>query len=1020
MMASNHDPIRDAAIRTLLGCGPAAGPRAMLGLGEGPFDLDTLEAALATRRRAVQRNASSRGLAEEALELLETAAASLRPAAASTASTGGTPRPPIRPALPPENVPRPPGPIATRPKRPQRSRGDQPTFSSGPTSPVRPTPRITAAHLTAFDRLVLSILVSGGGWNARTRVLIAGLAHRAGMDATVLRRVVSGLASFMRQQGVVGTFGEMARAEAKPAPLPSPGRIESAMLRVAEGVGREFRGDSRSSLYKLVTLFGLLAVLFGVILVTALTAPTPGVRDTNQRRVEEERILTQRLEETTASSAPDGTHVVTPSTRPGVELPMTFARPPMFRGDRVPESVVLGLERLPSVLDDLRALAEGIRFDDDRLPEASKERWVESIRLLGGVWPRLPADDRSRVVEAVLSVLQVAESMRIADSLVAALEVDPDAAIREELDPWRRAFQGGILGEAVVRTELPEPVRENARRILQAFSTGDDGRHHVGGPFVAMGGRILDATGMSMAQQAGGSEPSLLVDAWERWFEAQSELRRADARQRALIGILELVLRLDQGLARGGLATDLLGRLVHEIDWTATGPDPEGLQDAYADWMRDDSIGSNAMWVLASILDGPAGIGWYRPEFVPKQDANDVERLGTLASTLDSWPRAQAPVARGEIVAVDAGLLAEVDRLTPLVATMIREASDDRELLEALLTAERLSLGITLLADDRAGEADQAIGLVAQHVDSDDVGIEFEQVGRPAVRSNDGEFAAAYFDAGQELEVRLDVLRSLLSEAVAGDLGELDAVALVREVWRGAPEPVRTTARSVVTDIFLHGANVAVALLDTVQDAPPTEDTAAFLELLTGESLPGPRDPAWELEIRRALARHAIRLLDPTSVEIDRLAEEIGATIEARAGARGGRPMGPIDSPAAAAAAAADSIRRVAEGLFLATGADRSIEDLDRSRLARRRLAPDEIRQVVAEHVSELEFLEFVLEARVPVRRDDLRRILADATDERGSADSGLRQAAWTVFHMVELERLRLVPQDGNPLGGYG
>jgi DNA recombination-dependent growth factor C len=110
----------------------------------------------------------------------------------------------------------------------------------------------------------------------------------------------------------------------------------------------------------------------------------------------------------------------------------------------------------------------------------------------------------------------------------------------------------------------------------------------------------------------------------------------------------------------------------------------------------------------------------------------------------------------------------------------------------------------------------------------------------------------------------------------------------------------------------------------------------------------------------------------------------------------------------------------VATGLFLAPGGDRSLEELDRRRLARRRLASDEIRRLVAEHVSELEYLEFILEARVPVRRDELRIVLEEAADERATSDAGLRQAASTVLRMVELERLRMIERDTDPLGVSG
>ncbi len=1003
MTSSGPDPARDAAVARLLGCTRAAGPRAILGLGDGPIDSDTLEAALATRRRMVQSNASTRGLAEAAISELEAAAAALRPGA--TAGRGrSAPVPPIRPTRPSVTAPPPSGPIAGRPK-----------------TPVRPTPRITAAHLTPFDRLVLSILVSGGGWNGRTRVLVAGLAHKAGLDAATLRRVVSGLASFMREQGVAGTFGEVARAEHRPAPPPpAPGRLESTVLRVAEGVGREFRGDTRSSFYRLVTLFGLVAVFFGIVLVTALTAPSPVVRDTNIRRQEAEERRTRRLEEEAAATDP--THTVVPSTRPGVVRPVAFARPPMLRGDARPETVVLELGRVPSALDDLSQLASRLELDTDELGEGRRARWADAVSLFARTWPGMPADERSRVADAILDVLRFADDPEIADRLLAPLDVDPTAPIRNEFDPWTRAFQSGVLGRIVVDETLPESVREIARRWVSERLPGSDGRHAAGGPFAELGGRTLDVMGAMLVEQAGVMGMELFADSWERWFEAIEAIRRPDARQRALVAALGRVLAVNRGLGNDGPSTDLLGRLVREIDWTAAGPDPESLRDAFRAWMRDSSIDAQALWVLGSVLDGPAGIGWFRPEFVLDPVATPGIRLRVLADVIDAWPEGRTPVAKGELLPVDPDLLALIDRLAAEVAATIRDARTNRELLESLLAAERLALGTTLLSVDRIREAEVVIGQVMAQVDSQDSGIDMPDELSPVVRGNDGEFAQSLKEAGRDAEARAAILDALLADALSGDLGPRDAEALVQEAWRGSPAAVRDVARSVILDGFAGGPNVAVEMLGTVDRAARSEDTAEFIEQYANVTLPSRRDDDWDAAVRRALARHAVALLDTQAVGIDRIADAVGETVLARATARDAGLGSPLmhEDPAASAAAAADSARRVATGLFLAPGGDRSLEDIDRRRLSRRRLAADEVRRLVAEHVAELEYLEFILEARVPIRRDQFRRLLEDAADERAASDSGLRQAAATALRLAELERLRMIDRDTDPLGAAG
>ncbi|MDG2021728.1 MAG: hypothetical protein P8J59_07240, partial [Phycisphaerales bacterium] len=257
-----------------------SGPRAILGLGQGDIDADILDASLRTRLRAIHGQADQFEVAtiQEACRVVEAAASALR----SSVSPSRSPLPPVRlpkaPTEPSVTPPKPEGPIASRVKpKGVESDSSETTRSSRRSVPVKPTPRVTEAHLTPFDRLVLSVLVAGGGWNSRTRGIIAGMAAQVGLDAATLRRVVEGLAGFMRDKGSEGTIGETAMV-ATPI-LRNPSRIESAVLRVSDGITREFRGDSAASRLRLTILFGSLAIFFGAILVIVLTAPSPGVRN---------------------------------------------------------------------------------------------------------------------------------------------------------------------------------------------------------------------------------------------------------------------------------------------------------------------------------------------------------------------------------------------------------------------------------------------------------------------------------------------------------------------------------------------------------------------------------------------------------------------------------------------------------------------------------------------------------------------------------------------------------------------
>ncbi len=1039
MTASGSDPLRDEALTRLLGCSRASGPRGILGLGQGPIDPDTLEAAFVSRKRRVQAAGAPAALTDAAIAELEAAVAALRSADAgtrrpdpvippirSTTPTlppplSGIPTPPVSPSSSP-GIPTPPvtpqSPRMPTPIRPTRDSDGRSSRGNPrkPAEPVRPKAKITSAHLMPFDIEALKVLLAGGGWNARTRVRLAALASRAGLDASSLARVVSGLAGFMREEGVAGTFGEVSRASRQHMPaVSSPGRVESTMLRISEGLGRELSGSTRASFYRVVTFFGIVAVVLGAMLLRILTTPSSVVRDAETRRRAAVEMLASRSE---SDETPiDGTHTKIDSRRPGVAEPCSFDRPPMFRGRPVPETIVFELELVRQQVAALDDLSRRCELGGERLGAEQVAEWSDAIERFSRCWVRMPIDDRAAVSRGIRGVLQWADAPDLAEELLRSLEFDPEAPIEDSFDPWRRAFRGGVLGEIVLDDRLPEAVRTAARRQVSRQLPGSDARGRVDGPFATLAGRTLDLMGAVMVGHGSTFTSPLFEDTWERWFEAQAAIRRPEAIQGSLVAVIGLVLEKDQALGSMGLATDLLGRLIREVDWTASGPDPDGLRTAYQAWMRNTNIDTSAIWVLGSILDGPAGIGWYRPDFVVARDAEPGRRLNVMDDVIRAWPRPRSPRARGELLPVDPDLLERLDTLRPAVAGLIASAGTIPESMQAVLAAERLALAASLLSANRAREAEAALGLVSGQVESGTTGVDVPEWLNPRVRSNDGEFAESLRAARSE-KVQISLIKALQADQLSGDLGPRDAAVLAPFVWKGGREVVEV-AREAALGLFADGPNLAIAMLGTVDQARSDDGTTLFVEQYTGLPLPGIREDGWELAVRTSLMRHAIAVLDSDALAIDLLADEIAMTVRDRASARGGEVGFAVgEDPTLAAAAASNAARQAAAGLFLPSGGDVSLPELDRRRVARRRVSDDRIRTLVAEHISELEYLEFILEALVPIRRDDLRAVIRDAEAERASAGSGLRQAGETALRMVDIERIRLVPRDTNPLGG--
>ena len=992
------DPVAE-----LLGASRAAGPRSLLGLGSGSIDADVLEAALRTRKRAVRGQADRfpPKAVDEACRALDFAAAALREVGEPAATL-----PPVRSEAPADPAPKPEGPIATRPKRDEAG-----GTSSGnrPRTPVKPTARISEAQLTPFDRLVLSVLVAGGGWNSRTRTIVAGLAAQVGLDADKLGRVVEGLAGFMRDHGSAGTIGETALV-ATPRPA-APGRVEAAMVRVSDGITREFRGESAGSRIRLAFIFGGLAAFFGAILVIVLTAPSPGVRDIEQRRLAAEEAIAER--EAADAAAIDPEHRVMPSVREGVVRAARFDRPPMFRGERRPDAAVFQLERVPVMLEEASQLARQLELDPTTLSVRRASAWDDVIATAAGTWPLMTPDDRGRYLTAILKVLEQAGDATVADRLSLSFAVDPEAGIADSIDVWSRAFHAGLLGVAASNPSLPETVRDPARARLDAILAGSTGRNVRGGPFAALAGRALDRMTVPLAGMIGTVDDAVVRDAWERWFDAMEAIRNDARRQAGLLLAVETVLRRSTGLAEQGMSSDLLGRLLLELDWTAAGPDPEGVREAYGRWMLDPSIPTGNLWVLGSLLEGAGRAGWYRPEFVPDPERGMPDRRRVRMLADDVWPDATGSSPRGNLLLIEPGLLASYDLAFVEVESMIERATSPTERLLALFAAERLATTGALLAAERPEEARALLGRMG----SDEPGVDLDPIPRPRRMGSDGEWADAWKRAGSDQQARRDLIAALRRNVVAGDLGPRDAAVFVEAVWRG-PLAIREAAQAAAIERFNRGPVVAVELLDTSDRASRNEATLAFIEAYTGVSLPGRGMAEAELRIRSALATHAIALLDPDRELIDRLTDVVLQSIVQRGRIRSGDADAPTNgSPAAVTA---DAARGVATGLFLAASPTVRIEEIDRRRIARRGLVRNEIQGLVAEHVAELEFLGFVVEAEVPSKRAEVAGLLTSAALARSLAPSVLEQAALEAVAIAAMDRLRFIARDTDPLGESG
>lgn len=973
----------DRYVRMVFGCGVAAGPRALLGLDAESIDPEMVETAAEARRRRIDELDVEDDVKVELARLLDAAARVLSESEAARASSASRDSPVA--------------PVRTTPVHPR---------------PLRTARRVSASQLTPFDRQVLAILVAGGGWNGRTRVLISGLAQQLGVNATTLRKVVIGLAGFMRHEGGVGTLEELSRVR-EDRPTAGPASIES--VAATSEVGGPFdRARIGLRVGSVLTLFVLLAVFFGVVLLQVLTAPSPVVRRQEARRLEVEAAMARADLE--GREARSDEYVVRESIRKGRALPRRFDRVPDL-GASPSEPAILAASRLRTAAEPIAGLARRLRVRPERLSDEDAALWRETVASIADCWPLLPEIERQDVVAGLTSVFEAATDATVRRRLFRGADAIVARGSLEPLDVWRRSFHRGWMAALAADGRLPAEVRGRARDVVASIvaappSVDVDADRSV---FHRAAVAELDAIAPDMVDAIGREGPAFDAEIWERWFDAQRELRADRDHQAAMLAVVRTLLERNRELATDGRSLDLLGRLVlREVDWSSNGPDPAALADAYAAWFRAETIDDEAIWVLASLLAGPAGIGWYQPEFVPDPALGRTERRRRLSLALGAWPQTDRLQLDGERRAVDAAHLSSLESAESEIRATLDAAETPLERLQALLAAENAAMVAASLAEGRAFEAGQAIEAMerAMTLEFDD-GVPRRR-GGSRDRAIDGAWATEFEAQRRNQSERLRLVRSLESDRYE-DLGPRDSATLALAVWADPDDGVRQAARDAVLRRFSDDPEVALALLDTIGRAARGEDVTRFVEAFTETALPSRRDPGYVEQRRLAMARVAARLNRDAGFNrqaIESLTDEIVDVVDRRAAMRGltSSSSSGAAGAAQAATAAAEATRAMASNLFLAIETSRTIEEIDRRWRARTALAEDDLQRTIAAHLAELEFLVFAVQAELPSRSREIGDLAAKLEEEIFGSRDPIAQAALAALAISEIERGRLVP----------
>lgn len=876
------------------------------------------------------------------------------------------------------------------------------------------TSGVAPLNLTAFDRLVLSVLVACGGWNARSRAQLVGLAQTYGVSVQGLLRVMQGLSEYARSGGPrIGVSEIVSRETTMPiAPLAvhAPPPIGQALLdRLAEDFGNELKRGGAWPTIRLAIIFGVLTLVMGIIALRTVFRSTPS----NDQKTE----LAASGDEGGASQPGPSRVAATAPTSHAIGI-ARYPKQPTFLGNGLPAEAVNAVDHLPALPGQLDELARKITVADGEPSEAVYKQWAADIDSIALAWVIGDASTRMAIDQAISETLRAAaDTPAVSDALLKSLI--PPASIVKPLDLWRGAWMAATLARIASSPNLPPVVVDRARNHLEiALSKNLRGSMT---PEAASDAWLAQCV-PQLVQMLPFDEKA--YDSWELWLAAERAIGESDRHDAAIVFALRSILETDYDLSLPGPAVNVAARLLNNVLHANSAIGRQRLIDLF----DDEAIVGRDLWVLTSLMaSADDDAQWFPDRLIVPEDADMAHRWRVRDDLAKAWP---AP----SLTATEAVASAATPKLDPieserwlgLANRVLSEAAgtDQTTLMQQIVDASRLNNAAAALMVNIPSEASR---IMRQIEDGWIMGITPGGAGAPkgpapagaapqgvAPRPGqpigaDGVWAAKYAELGKNTEARGESLRSLRSNA-GTDLGPVDAALLVHEAYRGSPQEVRDIAQAVVQSQFKSGPQVAMQLLDQLPDAPAAEPISEMIQVVTDRILPGVRSTAWPSEARLALVHHALDLRDPGGAPIDEMMEPLiesyssRATLARKDSSANSTPL----SPQEAAEALLRALSPQAEFAAPAEPAPADLPSLQRRHNTRVALSDGPIQMFVAYQLAILDLTTYLTVAEQPMLRARAMEIMREHAATRMRMRDALEQALDVERAVLDVWRLRL------------
>jgi len=896
-------------------------------------------------------------------------------------------------------------------------RAAQDLLSSAASEPV---PSVSVAPVGESDLMeVRAMLASPSGLDSLAFARLTVLANARGTTPQRLVAMATGQA-VPPSPSSPASQPAPARPVARPVPQPTPARVAApeSFNRVEafdSNTPSPAEIDPTSHLLKLVLIVGATVVAFlgiGTIVLFWALRPEPV---SPPSLVREERPSTDSrgpvIAENTGPAAPTD-----PATQDRSSAPdgPTDTRP---AGDRVAANRVREWADVARTLD---ACVANARID----PVEATASFESAVDEMSRRWVEASSDGVLASSNSVIDFLYaVSSDPALADRAAKAVLRGLDGMHAEagsfptQDGVLAFVWSCGMATRAGRERDLPGAVQRDIQERLGAvLSGGLVPREPTFREGLASG--LLAAPASLIPTRSPFPNASVMNDAWTAWLRAVETAygKESPSYERTVGLALEAVLLQGIEPTQERDVYELVAKLVTSLSWRKDSP----ARTLLMRWFQTDGVTSGDLQAVTSAL-------------ATRSSAEGVDPTMVLSATSGPGGRSELRdryAAAWELLPAGHGRYSEMVRWSDAARKRISEpveATLPARMLSAVLDARLCKAAADLLSgalpkfpDDIA--AVDPLLMERVRVDADPNAAKLTVIdvtgGNP--------WALQYLI--EERSGNLPEKIRLLTQ-FAGNIDALTASVIAEAAVRGSPDEVRKAAQSIVRNNASDPLMVN-ALLRVQPKIIPSVPNTQLIEHVVLQPLPGPRDPTWRFEVRRALVGRLLQLMAGESglSVLDALAklladaytrdtpESVEPDAPPTQDPSATPPAAPSRDPLFAARGLRSLLEREADRLVPTGREPQSLPQISLARRQREILAQGAVQQFNVEQLACLELLAFITVAEDPTRSESVTKILATLAEERHRATHIIEQVAAAERASLELWIVRVGVSSEQPV----